>query len=101
MADIERNWERETIEKLAFASLKEQRTARRWGIFFKLLTFAYITFLLVALIDWDIKGDSLSGSGHTALVDITGVIEAKGDASAERVNAALLAAFKDSNTRGV
>jgi protease-4 len=101
MADTDPVWERQTIEKLAFSALKEQRTARRWGIFFKLLTFAYITFLLVALIDWDIKGDSLSGTGHTALVDITGVIESKGDASAERVNAALQAAFKDSNSRGV
>jgi protease IV len=101
MADYDRSWERETIEKLAFSALKEQRTARRWGIFFKLLTFAYVTFLLVALVDWDLKGESLSGTGHTALVDISGVIDSKGDASAERVNAALQAAFKDKNTQGV
>ena len=42
-------WERQTIEKLAFAALKEQKTSRRWGIFFKLLTFAYITVAVVAL----------------------------------------------------
>ncbi|MCJ7838317.1 MAG: S49 family peptidase, partial [Burkholderiales bacterium] len=46
MAQEEKNWERETLEKLAFAALKEQTRARRWGIFFKLLTFAYLTFLL-------------------------------------------------------
>ena len=36
MAQEEKNWERETLEKLAFAALKEQTRARRWGIFFKL-----------------------------------------------------------------
>ncbi len=101
MADNDRNWERDTIEKLAFASLREQRVARRWGIFFKLLTFAYVTFVLVAFIDWDVRGDGIAGTKHTALVEISGVIDARGDASAERVNAALLSAFKDKNTQGV
>ena len=39
-------WERELLKELATASLKEQRKARRWGIFFKLLGFAYLTLLL-------------------------------------------------------
>jgi protease-4 len=29
------NWEREVLEKLVFATLKEQRANRRWSIFFK------------------------------------------------------------------
>ncbi|NOS75378.1 MAG: S49 family peptidase, partial [Methyloglobulus sp.] len=29
-------WEREIVEKLAFAAITEQRRTRRWGIFFKL-----------------------------------------------------------------
>ena len=32
-------WERQVIEKLALEALKEQRKARRWSIFFKLLAF--------------------------------------------------------------
>ena len=40
-------WERELVTKLATAALKEQRRARLWGIFFKLLTFAYITVVLI------------------------------------------------------
>jgi hypothetical protein len=43
MADNDGQWERGLIEKLATEALKEQRRARRWGIFWKLLTFAYIT----------------------------------------------------------
>jgi protease-4 len=100
MTDSNGNWEHQVIEKLALAALTEQRRARRWGIFFKLLTFAYITFLFIALFDWrDASG--LAGAKHTALVDITGVIEARGDASADRVNTALQSAFKDRNTQGV
>ena len=95
------SWERGIIEKLATEALKEQRRARRWGIFFKLLTFAYLTFLLLLLIDWRGEADKLAGAKHTALVDITGVIDAKGNASADNVNAALQSAFKDKNTQGV
>jgi protease-4 len=101
MAENDRNWERDVLERLAFSSLKEQRTARRWSIFFKLLGFAYVTFLLVALVDWDFGGDGISGSKHTAVVEVSGVIGAGGEASAERINAALQNAFKDKNTQGV
>lgn len=101
MADAERNWEHETLEKLAFAALKEQRKARRWGIFFKLLTFAYVTFLLVVLLQWRGDSDVISGGQHTALVQLDGVIDAKGEASAEKITGALQSAFKDKNTQGV
>jgi protease IV len=94
------NWERDVLEKLAFAAIKEQRRGRRWGIFFKLLGFAYLTFLILMLFDW--RGeDGLTGGKHSALVDLTGVIQAKGAASADNVTAALQGAFKDKNTQGV
>lgn len=97
MAD--ESWERETIEKLAFAALKEQRSSRRWGIFFKLLTFAYVTLIVVLAVDWKTKGES-SGK-HTALVEVSGIIAPGTDASAEKIVSALQAAFKDKNTQGV
>jgi len=101
MADNGENWERGVIEKLAMAALKEQRRARLWGVFFKLFLLAYLTVVLVLAMDWRVDGESLSGGKHTALVEIAGVIAARGDASADRVNAALQAAFKDRNTLGV
>ena len=100
MAESGGNWERDVIEKLAFAALKEQRSARRWGIFFKLLVFAYVAFFLLLALDWRADRDVLAGR-HSALVEITGVIDAKGDASAENVTSALQSAFKDKNTQGV
>jgi protease IV len=96
----EADWERGLIEKLAGAALKEQRRARRWGIFFKLLTFAYLTVLVLLVLDW--RGpDGLAAGKHTALVDVVGVIDAKGDSSADRVTEALQNAFKNKNTQGV
>jgi protease-4 len=95
------NWERGVIEKLALEALKEQKRARRWGIFFKLLTFAYFTFLLLLILDWRGDADRLAGTKHTALVDVIGVIDSKGNASADNVTGALQSAFKDKNTQGV
>jgi len=101
MAESEPNWERETLEKLAFSALKEQKRARYWGIFFKLLTFAYITFLIVMVFEWRGDGDLSIDGKHTALVDLDGVIDAKGEASSEKITTALQSAFKDKGTQGV
>ncbi len=95
------SWERSVIERLATEALKEQRRSRRWGIFFKLLTFAYLGVLLVMFLQWRIDSERLTAGKHTALVEINGVIDAKGNASAEQVTAALQSAFKDKNTKGV
>jgi protease-4 len=101
MTDNNASWERELVTKLATEALVEQRRRRRWGIFFKFLTFAYVTFLLVALIDWGARTDLGGGKKHTAMVELNGIISPGADASAEKINSALQAAFKDKNTQGV
>lgn len=101
MAENGGQWEREVLEKVALAGIREQRSSRRWGIFFKLLTFAYVTTVLVFAIDWRGRTESMTDGKHTALVEVSGVIGPGTDSSAERVNSALQAAFKDSNTQGV
>src|SRR3990172_8733136 len=100
MADNDGQWERGLIEKLATAALKEQRRARLWGIFWKLLTFAYVTVVILLAVDWKAGPDARAGR-HTALVDIKGIIAPGTDASAEKVTIALRSAFKDKNTQGV
>jgi protease-4 len=96
----EGHWERKVLEKLAFAAIEEQRRARRWGIFFKLLGFAYLAVLLAAVIDWSALNPE-KAARHTALIDVHGVIQAKGDVNADDVLSALQAAFDDSGTAGV
>src|SRR5437667_10364737 len=101
MTDSNAPWERELITKLAADALLEQRRRRRWGIFFKFLTFAYVTFLRVVMVDWSSRADVSGGKKHTAMVEVNGVIAPGGEASADKVTTALQAAFKDKNTQGV
>jgi protease-4 len=101
MTENNGQWERELVTRLATAALKEQRRARLWGIFFKLLTFAYITLILIMTVDWQARTELGGGKKHTAMVELNGVIAPGTEASAEKVNASLQAAFKDKNTQGV
>ncbi|OGA26315.1 MAG: peptidase S49 [Betaproteobacteria bacterium RIFCSPLOWO2_02_FULL_67_26] len=94
------SWERQTIEKVALAAIDEQRHARRWGIFFKLLLFVYLFALL--FVGMGLFGKRETGADkHTALVEVQGVIGPNSLASADNVTAGLQEAFKDKRTRGV
>ncbi|WP_455211030.1 signal peptide peptidase SppA [Kaarinaea lacus] len=96
----EADWERDILNRLAFASLNEQRRSRRWGIFFKILTFVYIGAVLFYL-PGDLRETTITGGPHTALVEIDGVIASDSEASADLIVTGLRAAFKDKNTKGV
>lgn len=94
-------WERQLIEGLAFAALREQKRNRVWGIFFKSLTFVYLFLLLFAFTDW--FGDSTVriSDKHTALVELDGMIMPDTINNADNINASLRSAFKDKGTQGV
>ena len=65
------------LEKAVLASVEEQRRARRWGIFFKCLTFAYLLFILIAMTkSCSTSGTDATASKHIAVVDIVGTIAA-------------------------
>lgn len=81
-------------------AIREQRLRRRWGIFFKFLTFAYILAIVLIFVDVD-EPDELVDGQHTALVDLQGVISPSSDASAENLVDALQRAFKHKKTKGV
>ncbi|NOJ67776.1 signal peptide peptidase SppA [Acinetobacter indicus] len=92
------------LEKAVLASVEEQRRARRWGIFFKFLTFAYIFILLV------IMGKSCSNksatavtsSSHIAVVDIVGTIAAdKQSVNSENTIKSLRKAYEASGSKAV
>jgi protease-4 len=94
-------WERKVLEKLALEAVAEQRRGRRWGIFFKVLGFGYLAVILSLVVDWGQTEKLAEGAKFTALVNLTGVIKAKGDANAEHVIESLQAAFDDKHTAGV
>ncbi len=91
------------VESLAKGALQEQRRSRRWGIFFKLLTFCWLFFSVAIIYNaTQISDVSLSESAgeHTALVDINGQIGGN-DVNADIVVTGLRAAFEDTNTQAV
>ena len=95
-------WERSVLEKVALASINEQRRARRWSIFFKLLGFAYVGVVLALIAGWHgLKNETAKVTRHTAVVNLHGEISATSEASAENLNAALQSAFEDDKTQGV
>ncbi|RCS58245.1 S49 family peptidase [Parvibium lacunae] len=95
-------WERSVLERLALASIQEQRRARRWTIFFKVVGLLYAGVIIALLAGWEgFRHEAAKVGTHTALVNLQGEIAADSKASAENLNAALQSAFADSGTKGV
>ena len=93
-------WERDVLEKLAFATLAEQRAARRWRTFTRLGWLAFFVFLAWAVMSRDMNTATKS-SPHTAVVDIKGEIAAGAEASAEFVVAAMRSALEDEGSQAL
>ncbi|MDE0926426.1 MAG: S49 family peptidase [Methylophilaceae bacterium] len=94
-------WQKGVIEKLATSSLDEQKASRRWGIFFKILTFLYLLTILAYAVGWVVKdGKAMTGS-HTALIDIAGVIMPGGEVNADAVLGSLTDAYESKGTKGI
>ena len=96
----EARWQRDLLNRLAFASLAEQRRARRWNMAFKFGLLAYLVALLFVYLPDDLFESDEDGP-HTALVDVRGIISDGSDASADRIVSGLKAAFENEQTRGV
>jgi len=93
-------WEREVLEKLVFATLAEQRAARRWRIFTRLAWLVFLSVMAWVLLMRDATTTSKS-TPHTAVVDVKGEIASGAEASAEFVVAAMRSAFEDSGSQAV
>ncbi len=93
------------LEKAVLSSVEEQRRARRWGIFFKFLTFAYLLFIILALGKScsTSSADATTTSGsHLAVVDVIGTIAAdKQSVNSSNTNKALKKAFANKDSKAV
>lgn len=94
------NWERQTLEQLAFASLTEQRTARRWRNFVRLAWLVFFVVLVWLVVN---QGNTVRdvSKPHTAVIEIKGEIASGAQASAELVVTAARAAFEDEGAKAV
>ena len=98
----QREWERDVINRLSFAALNEQRRARRWSIFFKLLIFGYLFALLfIAMTADDLAESQLVSGKHTAVVEVNGLISDATQANADNIIEGLRDAFEAKRSKGV
>ena len=95
------HWEREAIEKLLMADLRERRAARRWRIVRSLLWMVLFGALIWLLVADELPGAGTTARDHTALVNIKGEIADEGEASAEFILPAMRDALEDGNTRAL
>lgn len=96
----EKEWK--LIEKLLGQAQDEHRKSRRWGIFFKALTFVYLFALLSMMVAGRSSSPGLSAvEDHVALVTVNGVIAPDQDASADLIVTGLTRAFEAENSKAV
>lgn len=94
------------LEKAVLASVQEQRRSRRWGIFFKFLTFGYL-LLLFLLMGRGCSVDSgtskiNAASPHLAVINIEGEIGAGANSvNSEDVIESLDNAFESSTSKAI
>ena len=94
-------WQQDLINRLAFASLNEQRRARRWSILFKSLLFVYLFSLLFLYRPGVWQADGRVTGKHTALVELQGIIAPDAEASADNIITGLRDAFEGKQVKGV
>ncbi len=95
-------WEKKLVEDLAMAALKERRSTRRWGVFFKLAFLTYIVVIAVLIYSpFDANSLEKATADHTAVIEVEGVISSDSKASADYIITALRDAFDDKKTKGV
>lgn len=96
------NKETRFMEKVVSEAFAEQRRSRRWGIFFKGLTFAYLFLGIgIFLLSTRAVHGPAKGSEHVALVRLAGTIAKGEEASGAKINKALRNAFENENSLGV
>ena len=93
-------WARETLERLAFANLKEQQTERRWKRAFRLGWLGIVVVVLWQIFSFSSPATSPSFP-HTALVSSVGEIAPDTEASAENVMSAMRTALEDPGSRAL
>ncbi|MEX0624453.1 S49 family peptidase [Saccharospirillum sp.] len=91
------------IEKVVMANTVELKKQRRWGIVFKSLSFIYLFALLWLFIsnsDIGLMVPEKTG-GHTAIVDVRGLIAQSEPANADAIVTSLRNAMDHKDTRAV
>lgn len=91
-------WERNVLEKALLASVTEQRRARRWGIFFKLIFLSIVLLIVFSACSDQVTHKPLAA--HTAVINVDGVIDTELN-NAQLIKEGLRAAFEEKQAQGI
>ena len=95
----DREWK--LLEKLVLSVHDENRKQRRWMIFFRLLTFAYLFLLLFLFLPSRMEIPGSFSEDHVGIVDVSGVIADSADASADNIVLGLREAFEATHSKAI
>jgi protease-4 len=88
------------LERVAREMLRQQRSERRWRVFFRLAWLGVFVAIAWALLASHLLPTPPS-KPHTALIEVRGEIGPESEASAERLVAALKSAFEDKSAQAI
>lgn len=89
------------LERFVSENVSEQRRSRRWGVFFKSLTFIYLFVVLILFFSSGYVSTPKVSEEHVAIVSVTGVIASDQPASANTIVSGLRHAFEAENSKAV
>lgn len=89
------------MEKFIGDSFTEQKRARRWGIFFKLLTFVYLFVAITLFMPSNFNSGPDDDAPHAALVMVKGIIADGEQANANTIVTGLRKAFEAEQSKAV
>ena len=96
----DKNWEKQTIEKIAMESLIQQKNSRRWGIFFKSVSLIYLGWVLLFVLSTS-NNSTMATGDFTALIDLNGEIGTDLEISATNIKKSLKEVYENPGTKAL
>ena len=96
----DKNWEKQTIEKIAMESLLQQKSSRRWGILFKVVSLIYLGWVLFFVLSSS-NSSTMATGNFTALINLNGEIGTDLEISATNVKSSLKEVYENPGTKAL
>ena len=95
-----KDWEKQTIEKIAMESLVQQKASRRWSVFFKSVSLIYLGWVLFFVLSSS-NSSTIASGDFTALITLNGEIGVDSEVSAINVKSSLKEVYENPGTKAL
>ena len=95
-----KNWEKQTIEKIAMESLVQQKSSKRWSVFFKFVSLIYLGWVLFFVFTSS-NNSTIASGDFTALITLNGEIGIDSEVSAINVKSSLKEVYENPGTKAL